>query len=161
MAWYLIANLRIYPHYLAYFNELAGGPGKGIYRLSDSNIDWGQDLIGLRDYLNRQGIKDVYLSYFGNWVDPADWGISSQYLPSYPDIPRHLDYRITSRRELVAISVSNLQGTLLPNKQLYRWFLDQPPLARIGYSIYVYDITGSEEAHAQLGKIYQSTGLEY
>ena len=48
MVWYLIGNLRIYPHYRAYFNELAGGPEKGIYLLGDSNIDWGQDLIGLK-----------------------------------------------------------------------------------------------------------------
>jgi len=32
------------PHYLAYFNELAGGPANGFKELADSNLDWGQDL---------------------------------------------------------------------------------------------------------------------
>ena len=38
----------IFPHYLAYFNELAGGPLNGWRSLADSNIDWGQDLPGLK-----------------------------------------------------------------------------------------------------------------
>ena len=35
---------RITPDYLAFFNELAGGPGRGPEYLVDSNIDWGQDV---------------------------------------------------------------------------------------------------------------------
>lgn len=38
----------VYPHYLAYFNELAGGPRNGYQSLVDSNLDWGQDLKELR-----------------------------------------------------------------------------------------------------------------
>ena len=160
MVWYSVSSFRIYPHYLAYFNELAGGPKNAISLLGDSNIDWGQDLIGLRDYLDTQGLEDVILSYFGAWVDPADWGIRYQYLPSHPNIQRRLEYRIKGPQELVAISVSNLQGSLLPDKKLYHWFMAQEPIERIGYSIYVYDITDSAEAHKELGKIYESAGLQ-
>jgi len=42
----------VYPHSLSYFNELAGGPKNGHAHLIDNNIDWGQDLFALRDWLD-------------------------------------------------------------------------------------------------------------
>jgi hypothetical protein len=33
----------MHPHYLAYFNEIIGGPRNGYKYLIDSNLDWGQD----------------------------------------------------------------------------------------------------------------------
>ena len=41
-AWHLGAALGIHPHYLAYFNELAGGPARGYRILVDSSLDWGR-----------------------------------------------------------------------------------------------------------------------
>ncbi|MBM3747935.1 MAG: phospholipid carrier-dependent glycosyltransferase, partial [Acidobacteria bacterium] len=41
-------SLRTYPHYLAFFNTLSGGPARGPDYLLDSNIDWGQDLKKLK-----------------------------------------------------------------------------------------------------------------
>ena len=59
---------RIYPHYLAYFNTLAGGPKNGWRHLADSSLDWGQDLPGLKSWLGahpRAG-EPVYLAYAGS-----------------------------------------------------------------------------------------------
>ncbi len=42
--WYGVGTLRVHPHHLAYFNEIAGGPANGWRLLVDSNLDWGQDL---------------------------------------------------------------------------------------------------------------------
>src|SRR5262249_19172492 len=42
-----MSSLRTAPHQLAYFNEAVGGPGQGYRYLSDSNLDWGQDLRNL------------------------------------------------------------------------------------------------------------------
>ena len=65
-----LAAAGIHPHYLAYFNTLAGGPANGYCLLVDSSLDWGQDLPGLRDWLekNNSGAdhQRVYLSYFGS-----------------------------------------------------------------------------------------------
>lgn len=33
-----------YPNYLSYFNPAVGGPSNGYRLLTDSNVDWGQDL---------------------------------------------------------------------------------------------------------------------
>ena len=43
----------IHPHYLAYFNWVSGGPDRVPARLIDSNLDWGQDLVALRDVVPR------------------------------------------------------------------------------------------------------------
>jgi hypothetical protein len=67
LAWHVAESLWISPHYLAYFNELAGGPANGRQHLVDSSLDWGQDLPGLKAWLdaNRRPGEDVYLAYFG------------------------------------------------------------------------------------------------
>ena len=46
----LAAAVWIHPHYLAYFNWASGGPDRTPVRLIDSNLDWGQDLVGLREW---------------------------------------------------------------------------------------------------------------
>jgi hypothetical protein len=56
---------KIHPHELSYFNPLAGGPEKGASILSDSNVDWGLDLKRLAAELQRRGVTDPTVSYFG------------------------------------------------------------------------------------------------
>jgi hypothetical protein len=65
------ASLVSRPHYLAFFNALAGPVEQRHRRLVDSNLDWGQGLPALADWLrdHPQG-RPVYLSYFGS-DDPA------------------------------------------------------------------------------------------
>jgi hypothetical protein len=67
----LAASLLIYPHFLAYFNWTSGGPRHVPPRLIDSNLDWGQDLIGLRDWcrVNIPGQR-IGLAYFGQ-INPS------------------------------------------------------------------------------------------
>ncbi|GIW87974.1 MAG: glycosyl transferase [Isosphaeraceae bacterium] len=62
----LLSTLAIHPHYLAYFNLASGGPARGSEHLIDSNLDWGQDLVGLREWLRREAPDEpVGLAYFG------------------------------------------------------------------------------------------------
>lgn len=75
MGLFLAESLAIWPHYLAFFNAAAGGPRQGYRRLVDSSLDWGQDLPGLRRWIeDRRGKGDgrspVYLAYFGS-ASPA------------------------------------------------------------------------------------------
>lgn len=70
-----IATLQVRPHFLAFFNVLAGGPAHGYRHLVDSSLDWGQDLPGLARWLDANcGNDRVYLSYFGTG-DPKHHGI--------------------------------------------------------------------------------------
>lgn len=43
LIWYAVDSLSIYPHYLAYFNYLIGGPEAGYKFLDTFNLDWNQD----------------------------------------------------------------------------------------------------------------------
>jgi hypothetical protein len=42
-----------YPHCMSYFNELTGHHRNGHYYLNESNLDWGQDMIYVREWLDR------------------------------------------------------------------------------------------------------------
>lgn len=137
-AWYLGAALWIAPHQLAYFNEAAGGPANGYRWLVDSNLDWGQDLKGLKEFMDREGIARVKLAYFG-FADPHWFGIDYEYLPSVtlidPVPPAGLSTELSG---WFAISATLLQGVYLSEPDLYRVFRDMQPVAKIGYSIFVY-----------------------
>ena len=67
LAWHVGESVWIYPNYLAYFNEFAGGPSNGRHHLVDSSLDWGQDLPGLKAWLgaNLKPGENAYLAYFG------------------------------------------------------------------------------------------------
>ncbi len=62
----VLAVALIHPHYLAYFNWASGGAAHGSEHLIDSNLDWGQDLVNLRDWLRENAPGErVGLAYFG------------------------------------------------------------------------------------------------
>ncbi len=138
-AWYLITSVAIFPHYLAYFNELAGGPGNGYKFLVDSNLDWGQDLKGLKRYMQDHKIGRVWLSYFGT-ARPEYYGITYNYLPGYW-MPDQNDEAV--RTPFVAISATNLQGVYFPDTlgldaDFFKSFRERQPVSKIGYSIFLY-----------------------
>ena len=146
--WYLMSSLAIFPHYLAYFNEVAGGPGGGSRYLADSNLDWGQDLRELKRYTERQGIERVWLSYFGT-ANPDYHGVRYDRLPGStffghePGRPELFALeRLPRLRGSVAISVTNLRGVYLPcfgiDPRYFEAYHDARPIAKIGYSIYLY-----------------------
>ena len=63
--WYVAGTVAAFPRYLSYFNELVGPSANGYRYFVDSNLDWGQGLKALGDYLRRQGSPPIYLCYFG------------------------------------------------------------------------------------------------
>jgi hypothetical protein len=138
-AWYAASVLSVHPHYLAYFNALAGGPAGGWRYLADSNLDWGQDLGNLARWTRTSGVAHLKLSYFGT-ADPAYYGLSCDMLPSkmHPD-PEQI-VRGFEAGDVVAVSVTNLQGVYLgrDERRLLRRLRDTTPIARVGYSIFVY-----------------------
>lgn len=81
IAWHIGEGLWIYPNYLAYFNELGGGPSNGRLHLVDSSLDWGQDLPGLKTWLDANKLpgEDAYLAYFGTG-EPRYYAIPARRL---------------------------------------------------------------------------------
>jgi hypothetical protein len=138
-AWYALGTLRVHPHYLAYFNEIAGGPRNGYRWLVDSNLDWGQDLKGLKAFMDARGIPRIKLSYFGS-ADPSYYGIDAEILPGYMAPHPARVTREVRRGDLVAVSATNLQGVYLDpeDRPLMERFRAQTPLDEVGYSILIY-----------------------
>jgi hypothetical protein len=137
----LAIALLAWPNYLAYFNWVSGGPSRGHKYLLDSNLDWGQDLISLRRYMEQEHIESVDLAYFGR-VDPAIYGVRYQHLG------------LGSPQRYAAISANLLWGRMYYVNGTDYWPLDRDtfaparrmrPKAVLGYSIYVYD-----RAHVEL-----------
>lgn len=155
-----VSVTRVAPHYLAYFNEAVGGPAEGYRYLSDSNIDWGQDLKGLKAFMDREGLPKIYLAYFGS-APPTAYGVRYQPAPYlFCDRPCTDDDALPLwlRREILAVSVMHLHGLILPRRDAYEWLHSRQPIAKIGYSIFVYDITGDADAHQQLARMYNEDG---
>ena len=142
---FLLSTLSIHPHYLSFFNLLAGGPEKGYTILIDSNIDWGQDLLRLQEWMRENNVSSVKLSWFGS-APPSAYGLVYEPLPGYP---HHLDLwwnlpfdPAAPAPGWYAISVSNLGEPPLrtEEKTRFAWFRNHEPTDRIGYSINLYYI---------------------
>ena len=126
-------SLKTYPHYLAFFNWPSGGPVNGPRYLLDSNIDWGQDLPALKHYIDEHGAMPLCTALFG-----------SRYLRQYGVISRDLlatgiPEGVENLSCVVAVSVNFLTG-LYVSPYLFAPLRQREPMARIGYSIYVYDL---------------------
>jgi hypothetical protein len=139
LAWYAYESLSIYPHYLAYFNQMIGGPRNGHLYLVDSNLDWGQDLKGLKEYMVREGVSRVKLSYFGT-ADPGQYGIDYDALPSFL-VPEAWEGSLSLKKgDVLAVSATNLYPLYVDLGPLAAYLLNSAPKDRIGYSIFIYEL---------------------
>lgn len=136
--------LLVHPHYLSYFNALAGGPENGYRILVDSNVDWGQDIIRLKSWMEENNVSRVNLSWFGT-ADPHYYDIAYEPLPG---LPRHFDlwWAVPFNTQdpapgVYAISVSNLwELPLQDDKNTFSWFRARQPSDRVAYSILIYEV---------------------
>lgn len=166
------ATLSIHPHYLAYFNWASGGPARGSEHLIDSNLDWGQDLIGLRDWLRRHPQEGpVGLAYFGQ-INPNLFALRGDgfawFLP--PLRPGRFEPMPGTRAPLegpaprvtpglYAISATLLRGLPWrlydpsPRAWFQAWrthedalgyFRELTPFDHIGYSIFLYRVSPAD-----------------
>ncbi|MEM7202127.1 MAG: glycosyltransferase family 39 protein [Planctomycetota bacterium] len=64
IGWQVAIAAVTHPHYLAYFNPLAGSePGE---LLVDSDLDWGQDLLHLAAFCRAHQVPELHVAYFGS-----------------------------------------------------------------------------------------------
>ena len=121
VAWVAVDSWRAHPDYLAHFNEFAGSHPERI--LSESDLDWGQDLYRLSLRLKERGIQEFSIAYFGSaLMHKAD-------LPHYellsPTQPSH---------GYVAVSLHCLNIDYKKNGS-FAWLKSYTPVERSGKSI--------------------------
>jgi hypothetical protein len=168
LLWAMVSYLSVHPHSLAYFNELAGGPEGGHYHLQGSHIDWGQDLLRLKCWLDAHPeAKPLGLAYF-NHMDPRVIGIDFHLppmggmdtaskdpeaalvgpVPGYFAVSRH----IIDGDEVFAPDGTGRYQFGPPGS--FAYFNQFEPIAKVGYSILIFHIS-LEEAN----RVRQHYGL--
>jgi 4-amino-4-deoxy-L-arabinose transferase-like glycosyltransferase len=154
LIWLVCETVFAAPYFLSYFNEFGGGVWGGYHYVTDSNYDWGQDLLRLQSFVNAHPeIDKIAVDYFGGG-DPkyylgskeVDWS-SAQGNPADQGI------------HWFAISVNQLQGAIEPlvagetraPQDSYSWLTTlrppasgmgnvPPPDYRAGTSIFIYHL---------------------
>ncbi|MBL4885627.1 MAG: hypothetical protein JKY95_13980 [Planctomycetaceae bacterium] len=149
------------PHSLSYINYSAGGQGAGPRWLLHSNVDWGQDLINLRNYIIENDIPmPVKVAYCGT-VAPSIYNIRYRLNPSDIDSLR----AGIPTPGIYAVSVNFVYGAQYNvnarqsrdyffDRGATKWFRENTPHARVGGSIYIYKVAAGE------GPVPQIHGLE-
>jgi hypothetical protein len=154
--WSLVSTVAIHPHYLSYFNEAAGGPDKGHNHLIDSNIDWGQDVLFLKAWLDQHPEAHPLGFACFNTIDPRILGIDFTLPPPGPITADAAEGKSANRLgprpgyyaldvnfvRCFAYSVPDGKGQFVysPLHQ-YEYFQHFQPIAKAGYSIFIYHIT--------------------
>jgi hypothetical protein len=141
-----VDSLSVWPHSMCYFNTVVGGAYEGHRHLLDANIDWGQDLLDLKRWTEKQSLTEpLIVSYFG-CVDPQFAGIDAPRIP-----PLAFDDRghVASgdlddvRMAWYAVSVNHLMGYRhdKSDRPYMTWLREFTPIDRAGYSIWIFYLT--------------------
>jgi hypothetical protein len=73
LVWFFFETVAAAPYFLSYFNQLGGGTANGYRYVTDSNYDWGQDLVRLKQWVDARNNDDdrdndidrIAVDYFG------------------------------------------------------------------------------------------------
>ena len=127
------------PHELSYANPAARAVVRPWDLIGDSNFDWGQDLLALRDWWEANGRPSMRLHYFGT-ATPSRWGCEVPTISGYgnldPGPPAPADFRPRYR----AVSLHFLQGLHTDRREEYaRWLRERSPVTKLGGGIWVYE----------------------
>jgi hypothetical protein len=153
LLWNGVSDIRVHPHELSYFNEIVHGPDCGWEHLIESNVDWGQDLLHLNNWLEAHPeARPLKLAYYGG-IDPHVIGIEYQLAPTMDEVEA-----VGLRPGWYAISVNFIagagfrtfdeHGTIVEIEGSdYEYVKLLNPVFKAGYSIFVYHV-GRDEAAA-------------
>lgn len=145
-AWLLLCDpWSAHPEYLAYFNTLAGGSELGRFHLLDSNLDWGQDLHELKQFVaEHPEAEPLSLAYFGT-LPPESLGLKYENPPI--NIPR-AGWHAVSVNFVMGLPGGTRNGhgsirAVYPGED-FSYFRLFKPEHRIGASIDVYHLTETD-----------------
>lgn len=137
LTWQFLAVLAAYPYYISYYNEIIKGSKNGYKIATDSNYDWGQDLGELKNFIEKNKIEKIKINYFGG--ADLDYYLKNKW--------EKFDYDSGKQTGWIAISANQLQGQRAIPVRGYdqktdklMWLNDYEPVARAGYSIFIYNI---------------------
>jgi 4-amino-4-deoxy-L-arabinose transferase-like glycosyltransferase len=143
LLWQVMTSVRVSPAYMAYGNEAWGGPSQVHKYLSDANVDWGQQLLAVKAYIDKNRISQCWFAYFPDGaIEPSDYGIPCHRLPTasglwWMNLPTDVPPVISGT---VFISDGVLEGFEFGDGRLnpYGSFRGLTPATVIQHGVYVY-----------------------
>lgn len=143
LAWLGVRSYTVFPDYISHFNTLAGGADNGLQYLSDSNIDWGQDLRRFARIVKEKPLGKVRLAYFGTdnvWAYLSDKEVET-IAPPWGGIPAASRY-LRPEPGVYAISATLLTGQFFPEqyRDYYQEFRRRKPFLKAGHSLFLFKV---------------------
>ncbi len=142
--WFVFSSARVLPHSLSYFNELAGGPYRGHWHLSNSNADWGQDLLYLKRWTDAHpSVTPLHLAYDLPLIDPSLAGVKSEPVPTdarFQTASAGDDTPLGPQPGWFVVSVNKLHD----REHRFDYFNDLSPVDWVGYTMPVYHVSLSD-----------------
>ncbi|HEX8137892.1 MAG TPA: glycosyltransferase family 39 protein [Pyrinomonadaceae bacterium] len=141
VCWVGVEAVRVYPDYMSYMNQLAG-PRPDWYYLSDSNVEWGDDVGELAEYLRARKVTKVRAALLGGFATLGYCGVEYMDALALPH-PERPD------TAYVAIGASFLNGSTVPGREglseqqrvnFFEQYRARAPEAVFGGSIYLYRV---------------------
>src|SRR6185436_14377916 len=123
-----------------FFNIASGGPSHGERYLIDSNLDWGQDMYRLAQWLKSDEAKGRdYTIRCAYATGPllSELGLDPSALSVTPHGLFAISKNVAHQLENAKAEPGN--AGVLPGED-YSWVSRYPLVKRIGYSIDVYDL---------------------
>jgi hypothetical protein len=123
-----IETAWVHPDYMSYFNLAVGGPAQGDRYALDNNLDWNQDVLRLATWIHENGHGRPYaIRLAGRRNRPVllKLGLDGSALEASPH----------GRMLFISKNARLIDGRL-------PWLARCQPIAHVGYSIDVYDLTG-------------------
>jgi hypothetical protein len=109
LLWHAFSSAHAFPDYLSYANEAFGGPQNAYKYVSDSNVDWGQSLKEIREYLVHTPAAPCWFMQNGTadaeyYQIPCDTAFQENY-------PSRIDHALPKRMNgTVLVSAHYLSG---------------------------------------------------
>lgn len=142
----LLLPSQVTPDFFPYFNCLAGRHPEQV--LLDSDLDWGQDLLRLRQELSARGVNLVHIALFGVH-DPCRHGLPpSRWLRPHERVTGWIAISEMYRRGVAGFHYRNgdpcdrtqFTPTARPDPTQFSWLDAYEPEVRVGKSILLYHI---------------------
>jgi hypothetical protein len=144
LSWFVTSSLCIYPHSLSYFNEVVGGPLRGHEHLLGSNVDWGQDLLYVRQWCGMHPDSNLHLAYHGPFnpicidIEAPDGGPTRKRVMPGAGDPCAISANVLFGDES-AVGSAAATGRYSPKDMDLLRFRQTAPRRMFGYSIYYFD----------------------
>ena len=140
LLWMATSALFTFPNYISYYNDLIGGPENGYKYIVDSNYDWGQDLKRLSKFVEANSIDKIRLDYFGGGSPEYYLGGKYEQWWSAKDFPASGGWYAVSSNNLMGGQGKPVRGYKIKPEDSYSWLRGIEPVARAGYSIFIYKL---------------------